>query len=156
ERAGSLTPPPESTRPALDRQRLFGMATTQPTANPDGQTGGELRNLGKHTLIYAAGTVISRLASFIMLPIYTRFLTPADYGVLELLSMTIDIVGMLTGMSIASSVFRFHARYDDQARKDVILSTACIGMTGLAALAAVLGVLASGPLSSVLLEDAGR
>src|SRR5690606_36055424 len=83
-------------------------------------------------------------------------LTPADYGVLELLSMTIDIVGMLTGMSIASSVFRFHARYDDQARKDVILSTACIGMTGLAALAAVLGVLASGPLSAALLGDAGR
>src|SRR5690606_5448109 len=155
ERAGSLTPPPESTRPALDRQRLFGMATTQPTANPDGQTGGELRKLGKHTLIYAAGTAIGRLASFLMLPIYTRFLTPADYGVLELLAMTIDLIGMLTGMTIAASVFRFRAAYDDPAEQDEVVSTAYFGTTGLALIAGVLGVLASGALSVALLGEAG-
>ena len=47
----------------------------------------ELKFLLTHSSIYGIGTVVSQIVAFIMLPIYTRYLTPEDYGVVELLSM---------------------------------------------------------------------
>ena len=71
---------------------------------------GQIKRLGKHAVVYALGVIIGKVASFVMLPIYTRYLTPADYGTLELLEMTTDVVGMIAGIGLASSVFRFYSR----------------------------------------------
>ena len=78
---------------------------------------GKTKSLGKQSAIYGAGIVLGKLASFIMLPVYTRYLTPADYGVLELLSMTIDVIGMIAGIGIGSAVFKFYADEADEAGK---------------------------------------
>ena len=43
--------------------------------------------LVSHTSIYMLGDVLRYSVSLVMLPIYTRYLTPADYGVVELLTM---------------------------------------------------------------------
>jgi hypothetical protein len=53
--------------------------------------------VAKHSLVYGLGMVISRSVSFIMLPIYTRYLTPADYGVMALVEMTLDVIAILGG-----------------------------------------------------------
>lgn len=42
-----------------------------------------LRHLVKDSAIYAVGTIASRLVGFIMIPVYTRVLTPADYGIIK-------------------------------------------------------------------------
>ena len=39
--------------------------------------------LAKHSAVYGLGTILNRVVGFIMITIYTRFLTPADYGILE-------------------------------------------------------------------------
>lgn len=41
--------------------------------------------LFKHTSLYAIGGVAGQITGFIMLSIYTRYLTPADYGVIGLI-----------------------------------------------------------------------
>ncbi len=116
----------------------------------------EIRRLGKHTAIYATGTLLAKLASFLMLPIYTHFLTPSDYGVLELLSMTINVVGMLAGIGIGVSVFRFRAEYAEERDKAAVMSTAAIAMTVTALATAGLGIFFSPALSHVILKGAGR
>ena len=83
ERAGSPPPtPPEPPRPG----------------------GGLARN----TLVYGAGIVARRIASFIMLPVYTHYLTPADYGVLELLQLTVDIAVILVSAGTTAGLLRFY------------------------------------------------
>jgi O-antigen/teichoic acid export membrane protein len=42
-----------------------------------------LRTLVKDSAVYAVGTIASRLVGFIMIPVYTRVLTPADYGIIN-------------------------------------------------------------------------
>src|SRR3990170_2706874 len=86
----------------------------------------ELKNLGKHTIIYGAGILLGRIVSFIMLPIYTRYLTPADYGVLELLTITTDVISIIVGIGLAATVMRFYAKYDSQEEKNKVVSTALI------------------------------
>jgi len=86
----------------------------------------ELKNLGKHTIIYGVGMLLGKIVSFIMLPIYTRYLTPADYGVLELLTITTDVISIIVGIGLAATVMRFYAKYDSQEEKNKVVSTALI------------------------------
>jgi len=81
------------------------------------------RRIIGHGGIYLLGSLLARAVSFIMLPIYTRNLTPADYGVIELLSMIIDLVGLLLSLRIGQSIYRYYFKYEDEAeRKQVLFS----------------------------------
>ena len=84
----------------------------------------ELRKTYRHATIYGLGVLASRMVSFIMLPIYTRHLTPADYGVLELLVMTVDIVALVVGVGISNGLFKFYYEKDSQQEKRQLVSTA--------------------------------
>jgi O-antigen/teichoic acid export membrane protein len=114
----------------------------------------ELRKVGRHMLIYGTGVVASRLVCLIMLPVYTRFLTAADYGILELLSTTIDVIGMIGGLGLAASLFKHYAEMDGEAERRELTSTVIIGTTGLSFLVCCLGLIAS-PLVTRLLFGPG-
>src|SRR3990172_11798123 len=107
----------------------------------------ELKNLGKHTIIYGAGILLGRIVSFIMLPIYTRYLTPADYGVLELLTITTDVISIISGIGLTSTVMRFYSKYDNQEEKNKVVSTAIIVMSVPYLIANLVCVLLSGKFS---------
>ena len=57
-----------------------------------------LRSLGKSFTVYGLGDVATSIISFLLLPLYARFLTPEDYGAIGLL-LSIEVV--------AKIVFRF-------------------------------------------------
>ena len=101
------------------------------------------RRLGRDTVIYGIGMMLSRAVSFFMLPVYTRYLTTADYGIVNLLDMTIDISYILftAGMSAGMSLFYFEAR-SDQERADVVITSYALEM-GLTLLGTVALLLAS-------------
>ena len=52
----------------------------------------------KHAGIYSVAVIASRMASVLLLPVYTRYLKPSDYGVLELLEMTSFLFSTLIGL----------------------------------------------------------
>lgn len=112
----------------------------------------ETTKTAKSAIIYAVGVAINKLASFIMLPIYTRFLSPADYGTIELLVMTIDIVGFIVGVGLAESIFRFYFKYDDQASRRKVLTTSFILICLFYFLAATAGYFSSDSLAALVLE----
>lgn len=92
------------------------------------------KGVAKHSLIYGLGMVISRAVSFIMLPIYTRYLTPADYGVMALIEMTLDFVSIIAGAQLALGVFRFYHKSEDEADRRGVVSTSFLLVGSLYAL----------------------
>lgn len=66
----------------------------------------EIKRLGKHSAIYGLGGVFNAILGLILLPIYTRFLTPADYGILSLLMITLSVLGVVVQMGLGSAMFR--------------------------------------------------
>lgn len=106
-----------------------------------------------HTSIYMFGDILRYSTSLIMLPIYTRYLTPEDYGVVELLSMLIDFAAIIFGARVGQSIFRFYctANTDDE-RKNIISSALLLGVlfNGLGAL--TVSAL-SGPLAIAIFSD---
>lgn len=111
----------------------------------------QLTQLGKHTLVYTVGIILGKVASFVMLPVYTRYLTPADYGILELLGMTIDVIGMIAGVGIVAGVFKFYSEENDQAKKNTVISTAALSVAGLALATTIVGLALSSEMSRLVL-----
>jgi O-antigen/teichoic acid export membrane protein len=85
------------------------------------------RRIGRDALIYGVSLVLGRSASVLMLPVYTRYLTPADYGTLHLLQITIDLAAVLLSAGVISGVFRFYFKAQDaHASLGVIVSAFCL------------------------------
>lgn len=84
------------------------------------------KRAASHIAIYSVGTYLRQLVGFIMLPIYTRFLTPSDYGVIALLSVLVSVFELLMGARFAQAVPRFFYETDDDATRSSTVSTALI------------------------------
>lgn len=71
-----------------------------------------LKRLGKDSLVYGLGGLLARAFGLILLPIYTRILTPADYGDIEMLAVIGTFFGALlsTGMESAQSFYFFEQK----------------------------------------------
>src|SRR5271155_3135974 len=46
----------------------------------------------RHAAVYGAANMLLQAAGLVLLPLYTRFLTPRDFGALELLGRTSDVL----------------------------------------------------------------
>ena len=56
------------------------------------------RALLRHSAAYSVPVILGKMCGFLLLPVYTRYLSPSDYGVLELLDLTLF---MLTSLSLS-------------------------------------------------------
>jgi O-antigen/teichoic acid export membrane protein len=80
----------------------------------------------KHALVYGAGGILGKLIGFLMIPVYTRFLSPADYGVIELVDMTLTVLGTLAGYSLKAALVRFYYDYERESERAELVSSAFI------------------------------
>jgi O-antigen/teichoic acid export membrane protein len=103
------------------------------------------KRLVRDSLVYGLGFVMSRLASVIMLPLYTRLLTPADYGVLQLLQITLDVAAILLSQGTTAGVMRFYFKSSDPEERNAVLTSAFATLTGLHLLGG-LAIVAAAPL----------
>ncbi|HXW69040.1 MAG TPA: oligosaccharide flippase family protein [Dissulfurispiraceae bacterium] len=113
-------------------------------------TGNTFGAIARHSLIYGIGGIISRAVSFVMLPLYTHYLTPRDYGTMELLSSTIDIISIVAGIGLASAIFKYYSQYEDKKDKDEVMSTAMILLLLISLTTAITGSIFSPHISKIV------
>ncbi len=114
-----------------------------------------LQNVLQGSSIYTVALLAQRLSSFILLPVNTRFLTPADYGVMELLEQTAIVVSTLSGGGIGSAIGFFYVERNEPEDRHRLLSTTFLGVLLLGFLTALVGSAIAGPLS-IALPGAGE
>ena len=68
-----------------------------------------LKKIGKHTAIFSFSGILSKGIGFLLLPLYTRYLSPADYGILELLALMLQISAILVSQGLPMAVFRSYS-----------------------------------------------
>ena len=78
------------------------------------------------TFYYGASGVIGNIIGFIMLPIYTSHLTPADYGVASFLILYVSLVQILLGGKFEAAIAKFHFDKDLRFSINTIISTATL------------------------------
>jgi len=89
-----------------------------------------LKELSFHSLVYLLGTAASVLSSLILLPIYTRFLTPTDYGVLEIIDNLRSQLLVVILAGLVPAMAKFYKDTDVVAERQMAISTACLFITG--------------------------
>ena len=114
-----------------------------------------LRGVGRDALVYGLGTILRRAATLILLPLYTRLLTPADYGLLQMLDMTLEVVSIVISAGTTAGVMRFYYKTDDAERRRSVLGSACVLLLGLNAIGALLIASFAGVIHAQVLDGAG-
>lgn len=89
-----------------------------------------------------------------MIPIYTRYLTPADYGILELLDLTVEILGIIVGVRLAMSMVRYYYHYETDEDRNEVFTTALISTFSLSVLSLILLELFSKPIAVMAIGKA--
>ena len=89
----------------------------------------DLKKFGKDTIIYVLGAVSSRLLSFILIPIYVRYLTPDDYGILELFAVSIVLSAIFLRFGLENALLRFYFETNDLKERGKIVFTCFIFIT---------------------------
>ena len=82
------------------------------------------RRLLKDASLYSASSVLARGFSFLSVPIFTRILSPADYGALDLLTYMAMLIFLVLGAAIEQAVGRFYVDNKDEKSRREIASTA--------------------------------
>jgi len=101
-----------------------------------GEKSGVQRLLGNAS-VYALGNVLRSLTSFLMLPIYTKYLTPADYGIVGLMVFVVSLVELVFGARIGRAMLRQYYEQKDDLGKNRVVSTA-LGVTGVTSVVSAL------------------
>lgn len=71
---------------------------------------GKYKTLGKNSLFVMMGTFGSKFISFLMLPLYTRWLSVSDFGLTDLLTIYSTLLVSVFSLSLNESIFVFPAR----------------------------------------------
>jgi O-antigen/teichoic acid export membrane protein len=106
----------------------------------------DLKTLGKESLIYGLSTVAARLLNFLLLPFYTHYLAPADYGVSAALFSYIAFFNILFQHGMDQAYMRYYgerekslpAAFYGVAAVSVLLAAAmCASPSSLAAIGGI-------------------
>lgn len=82
------------------------------------------------TVILALGTFGSKLLVFLLMPLYTALLSPAEYGTAELITGTANLIMPFACVGVTSGIFRFAAERGTD-REGVFSSGAVLLLAGL-------------------------
>jgi O-antigen/teichoic acid export membrane protein len=105
----------------------------------------------KDTFVYGAGTLLGRALAFLLLPVYARVFGPAEYGVIEILSVLGVLVNIVVSLEISQGVAIHFSGAASENEKTGYASSAFWFLIAAFSLFAGAGVLFSGPLSRQLL-----
>ena len=67
-----------------------------------------LRTLFTHSAVYGLGDAATSVVSLLLLPVFTRYLSPADYGILQLLLATEAVLKTAARCGLASAFMRLY------------------------------------------------
>ena len=83
----------------------------------------------RHASLYSLGTIMRNAASLLLLPVYTHYLTPADYGLVELITVVTTLVGNLVSFDLNNGVFRYYSHAPTaEARQRLIMAAMALGV----------------------------
>lgn len=67
----------------------------------------EVKKIARSTVIYLFGSVAARLVSFLLLPLYTKYILPADYGTFDLNVTYVTLISSILFLDIWCGILRF-------------------------------------------------
>src|SRR5829696_1674604 len=110
---------------------------------------GYLRRLATTGAAYTAASVISKLIALALLPLYTSYLTPADYGAAEVIFAAVVAASIVIRFGTIEALLRFYYKDDEDPAR--VVATSFAALFWLSTAAALLALPLAEPISEALL-----
>jgi O-antigen/teichoic acid export membrane protein len=110
-----------------------------------------LRRLATTGTAYTASSVISKLLAVVLLPLYTRYLTPADYGAAEVMLAAVIAISIVIRFGVIEALLRYYYLADE--RPDEVVRTGFALVFWTTTVAALVALPFAGPISELLLDE---
>ncbi|MBN8565880.1 MAG: oligosaccharide flippase family protein [Flavobacteriales bacterium] len=86
---------------------------------------GLYKSLFKQTAIYGLATVLPRIFSFLLVPLYTKMLNTDEYGEVSIIFSWLVVFNVILAYGMETSFFRFYHSHDD---KRAVIGTSTISV----------------------------
>ena len=111
---------------------------------------GYLRRLATTGAAYTAASIFSKLIAVALLPLYTRHLSPADYGAAEVMFAAVVTASIIVRLGLIEALLRFYYQEDED--PDRVVAGTFAGLFWLSTLGALIALPLAAPLSEALLD----
>src|ERR1700749_3964571 len=111
---------------------------------------GYLRRLATTGAAYTAASILSKVIAVALLPLYTRYLSPEDYGAAEVLFAAVVTASIVVRFGLIEAILRFYYQEDENPAEGIKSSFA--GLFWLATLGALVLLPFAPPIAEALLD----
>jgi O-antigen/teichoic acid export membrane protein len=111
---------------------------------------GYLRRLATTGAAYTAASILSKLIAVALLPLYTRYLSPADYGAAEVMFAAIVSASIVVRLGLIEALLRFYYKDDEDPAR--VVSSTFAGLFWFATIGALIALPFATPISEALLD----
>src|SRR5438132_411499 len=115
-----------------------------------------LKELVRHSAIYGLGSIVSRVLAVLLLPLYTRYLSPSDYGLIETLIALSAVLTALVAQAMKSAFFRFYFDSAELERRLLVVRTAFWYVLAASTAVLIAGIALASPISWLLFGTHGH
>ncbi len=109
----------------------------------------------QHAIVYSGAAIASRMIGLLMLPLYAHVLRGHGYAVIGMLDVGMNFLISLLAYGMQGAIVQLYHGEKDPARKPAVVSTGIILIGAVTAVLTVPLMLASRPVASLLIADAG-
>lgn len=79
-----------------------------------------IKEVGKHSVIYTISNILTKAAGLILIPIYTRFLSTSDYGIIANVIAIVNLLSIVYSLGIGAAWSRFYFDFEDRSENQKI------------------------------------
>ncbi len=112
---------------------------------------GYLKRLVSSLAAYQLADVVSKFIAVLLLPVYTRYINPAGYGVVELLANGVIFVSILVRFGMIEAFLRYYYTDEDPQTRDALVRRAFVFLLITTTVTAAILAAFAGPLSKIVL-----
>src|SRR3954470_8437245 len=112
---------------------------------------GYLRRLATTGAAYTAASIVSKVIAVALLPLYTRYLSPEDYGAAEILFAAVVTASIVVRLGLIEAILRFYYKEDEDPAAVVAGSFA--GLFWLSTLGALVLLPFAGSIAKLLIPE---
>jgi len=112
----------------------------------------KLRGFAKDSFLYGLGDGLGRIASLLLVPILSRIFLPAEYGIIDILTVSYSVLLIFLRFNTLTGFQKFYYQ-KEQDDKRTLVSSALLGLLLISLCVSALGFFLSGTLSLLAFRE---
>ncbi len=112
-----------------------------------------LKRLSKHSAVYGFGHILARSIGFLLLPLHTNYLPPAEFGVAAVMFTFLALMTIVYTYGIDAAFLRYYILSQEEGERRAIFSTAFWTVAASSVVLSLLMLVAARPVARLLISE---